>query len=61
MKFLTFCVAVEVAGVAAVGTGIGIELSTHADFGYMVISFGSLVITSGGIIFAKFLRRGKGC
>jgi len=61
MKFFAFCVAVEVVGVAAVGTGIALELAQKASVYYVVISVGSLLITSGGIVFGKLLRRNRGC
>jgi len=60
MRLFACCVAVEVIGVAAVGIGIGLELARGADIYYVVISAGSLLITSGGIVFGKFLRRNKG-
>jgi hypothetical protein len=54
---LTLCILIELLGVITVSGGIGIELALKAEIGYILITVGSLVITSGGIIFAKFLRR----
>jgi len=49
-------IGIEVAGVIIVSTGIGIELATHADIGYMIISIGSVFVAGGGIIWGKFMR-----
>ena len=52
-------VGLEVVGIVVVGTGIGIELATHAEFGYMIISIGSALVAGGGIIWGKFVRAGR--
>ncbi len=50
-------VALELIGVAAIGTGIGVELATHADIGWAVVTTGSCLVAIGGVIWGKFVRR----
>ena len=52
-----FAVALEVVGVAIIGTGIGIEIVSHAEIGYLIITVGSLLVAGGGVVFGKFVRR----
>lgn len=54
MKLLA--IALELVGIAGIGTGIGIELSLGADIGFVVITVGSLLVAGGGIVWGKFLR-----
>jgi len=49
-------IALELCGIAAIGTGIGVELAAHANIGHLVITTGSLLVASGGIIWGKFLK-----
>ena len=57
MKKKLLPVILEVAGVAVVGTGIGLELAHGGEVYLVVITFGSLLIAAGGLIFAKFMRK----
>ncbi len=54
-----FPIILELAGIAAIGVGIGIELSFHADIGHVVITAGSLLVATGGVIWGKFMRGGR--
>ncbi len=56
-KSKLFPVILEVVGVAAIGTGIGVELATHADIGWAVVTTGSCLVAIGGVIWGKFMRR----
>jgi len=47
----------EVAGIGAIGTGVGIEIAMGADVGYLAITMGSAVVAAGGLLFAKVVRR----
>jgi len=47
----------EVAGLILVSAGIGIELTMHADFGYVLITSSSLALAAGGFIWGKVLRQ----
>ena len=49
----------ELAGIAAIGVGIGIELAARANIGYLLITIGSLLVASGGVIWGKFMRGGQ--
>ena len=51
-------VTLEVVGVAAIGVGIGVELATHADIGWAVVTSGSCLIAIGGVIWGKFTHKG---
>ena len=46
-------------GIAAVGIGIGVELTTGAEIGWAVITIGSCLVATGGLIWGKFMRGGK--
>jgi len=52
-------VTLELVGITAIGSGIGIELAMQADVGYVVISIGSVLVATGGIIWGKFVRQGR--
>ena len=49
-------ILIELAGIAAIGAGIGIELATHADIGWVVVTIGSCVVAIGGVIWGKFIN-----
>ena len=52
-------IALELLGIAAIGTGIGIEIALGADIGYLTITIGSVMVASGGVIWGKFVREEK--
>ncbi len=52
-------IALELTGIATIGVGIGIELATHADIGWAVVTTGSCLVAIGGVIWGKFMRRGQ--
>ncbi len=51
-------IALELVGIAAIGVGIGVELATHADIGWAVVTTGSCLVALGGVIWGKFMRQG---
>lgn len=53
-------VILEVIGVAAIGAGIGVELATGADTGWVIVTTGSCLVAIGGVIWGKFMRRSDG-
>jgi len=55
---MLLAIIVELIGIAAIGTGIGVELATHADIGWATVTIGSCLVAIGGIIWGKFMRRG---
>ncbi len=52
-------ITIELVGVAAIGTGIGVELATHAEIGWVLVTTGSCLVAIGGVIWGKFMRGGK--
>jgi hypothetical protein len=50
-------VAIELTGILAIGAGIGVELATHADVGWAMMSIGSCLVAIGGVIWGKFMRQ----
>lgn len=51
-------VALELIGIATIGVGIGVELATHADIGWALVTTGSCLVAVGGVIWGKFTRKG---
>ena len=51
-------VALELVGIATIGVGIGVELATHADIGWGLVTTGSCLVAVGGVIWGKFTRKG---
>ena len=47
-------ILIELTGIAAIGVGVGIELATKADIGWVVVTLGSCVVAIGGVIWGKF-------
>ena len=58
-RALIAAVALEVLGIALTGGSIGVEIATRAELGYVLITGGSCLIAAGGVIFAKFMKRGQ--
>ena len=50
-------VILEIMGIAAIGVGIGVELATHADMGWALVTTGSCLVAIGGVIWGKFMHR----
>jgi hypothetical protein len=50
-------VALELVGIATIGVGIGVELATHADVGWALVTTGSCLVAVGGVIWGKFTRK----
>ena len=49
-------ILIELTGIAAIGSGIGIELATHADTGRVIVTSGSCLVAIGGVIWGKFMN-----
>ena len=49
-------IIVELAGISVVATGIGLEIALGGAAYLVVITVGSLLIATGGIIWGKFTR-----
>lgn len=53
---MLLAIIIELVGIAAVGTGIGIEIATHADIGWATVTIGSCLVAIGGVIWGKFAK-----
>ena len=49
-------ILIELTGIAAIGIGVGIELATKADVGWVVVTIGSCLVAIGGVIWGKFIN-----
>ncbi len=50
-------IAIELVGISAIGAGIGVEMATHADVGWAIVTIGSCLVAVGGVIWGKFMRQ----
>lgn len=53
----TLAIALEAVGICVVVSGIVIETTMHAQLGFILITGGSALIASGGLLWAKIIRR----
>ena len=51
-------IALELIGIGTIGAGIGLELAQGGTIYLVIITTGSLLVASGGIIWGKFLKGG---
>ena len=58
MKRKLIPIIIELAGIAVVGTGIGLEIALGGQVYLVMITAGSCLIAAGGVIWGKFMRRG---
>ncbi len=56
-KKMYLALIVELTGIAVTGVGVGIELAMQADYGFLAVTVGSLLLAAGGVIWGKFCRR----
>ncbi len=56
MKLLYAAIIIEVVGIATTAIGLGYEIATGAALGYVLMSGGSVLVASGGILFGKFFK-----
>lgn len=50
---------IEIVGIGVTTTGIGIELAMGSHIGHLLITCGATLISAGGLIFAKLIRKPK--
>jgi hypothetical protein len=55
-KIALTSICVEVLGLMGISAGLAVELTLHADFGYGLITGGSLFVAGGGILWGKLLK-----
>ena len=58
-KKMIIPITIELIGIAGIGVGIGIELATYADLGWVVVTGSSCLVAIGGVIWGKFMRVGR--
>jgi hypothetical protein len=51
-------IVIELVGISTVGMGIGLEIAFGGQAYLVMITAGSLLIATGGVIWGKFLRQG---
>lgn len=49
-------IVIELLGIAIGSTGIGVEVATGAEIGYVLITIGAVLVASGGVIWAKMYK-----
>lgn len=59
MSLKQLAVIVEIIAISIISAGIGIEVATGADAGYIIITSGSVLAAIGGFIWVKILRSNK--
>ena len=52
-------IALELIGIGTIGAGIGLELARDGAIYFVIITTGSLLVASGGIIWGKFMQGGE--
>jgi hypothetical protein len=52
-------IVIELVGISLVSIGIGLEIAFGGQAYLVIITAGSLLIASGGIIWGKFMRGGQ--
>ncbi|GAI25004.1 unnamed protein product [marine sediment metagenome] len=52
----TLAIALESVGIITIIFGLAFESLTGADFGYMLISGGAVLIAGGGMVWAKIIK-----
>ena len=50
-------IMLEVMGIGTIGAGIGLELTQGGAIYLVIITTGSLLVASGGMIWGKFMHR----
>lgn len=53
---IILAVAIELVGIATVATGIGLEIAYGGAIHLTVITIGSVLVATGGVLFGKFLK-----
>ena len=56
---MILALVIELIGIATIGLGIGIELATGAELGWIIVTAGSCLVAMGGLIWSKFLHIGR--
>lgn len=54
---LLVTILIELIGIAVIAAGIGLEVAYGGQIYLVVITIGSCLVATGGLIFAKVLKR----
>ena len=53
-------IIIELVGITTIGAGIGLELALGGEIYLVVITIGSVLVATGGVIYGKFIRSSRG-
>ena len=56
-RLYLIAVGIELVGISIVGVGVGMELTQGGMIYLALITGGSLLVATGGILFGKFLKK----
>lgn len=56
---LILAVIIELIGIATIAIGVGMEVAYGGELHLITITAGSCLVAMGGVLWGKFLRRGK--
>ncbi len=52
-------ISLELLGITMIGVSIGVEITLHADIGYLMMTIGGWIVAIGGVIWGKFTKGGN--
>ena len=52
-------IVIELVGISLTGAGIGLELALGGQIYLVMLTAGSCLVATGGVIWGKFMRGGK--
>jgi len=52
-------ICLETVGICAILAGISVEVALGAHIGWVLITGGSVTISTGGLLWAKVIRKGR--
>ncbi len=52
-------IGLELVGITMIGVAVGIEVTMHADVGFLMMTVGGWIVAIGGVIWGKFTREDK--
>jgi hypothetical protein len=52
-------IAIELTGIFILILGIAVEITTGADYGHVIITFGSAIIAVGSLLWSKLIKAKK--
>lgn len=59
MKMKLVPIVIELVGISVVGVGVGLEIAFGGAAYLIMITTGSLLVATGGIIWGKIMRGGR--